>query len=183
MTIPSNYFIFEPLKNIKLRRKLIQQKHNIYLATTDGKLKVYKLFDLTTKSFAKPNVKIVEEVLSKNYLMNIKEIPLSSNGHFRCLSYDYIEASSTSDLSIEDFKPIVRDLDKLHNNNSVHSDVRLCNMVFPADRSEAKLIDFDLMDKVDDLMCLIQRYNDSSKVPEHHTNAGPMHQSVAKNSL
>ena len=60
----------------------------------------------------------------------------------------------------------MRTLDMLHNK---HSDVRFCNMVFPANGTEAKLIDFDLMAEVNERYPLC--YNDDSKVPECHSEA------------
>lgn len=71
-------------------------------------------------------------------------------------------------LSLEDFELIMRALDKVHKENYVHSDVRLCNMLFPKE-SEAKLIDFDLMDKVN------KKYPDcyNGTLDERHSDAKP----------
>ena len=144
-----------------------QIRSHIYLA--DGK--VYKLYDTDKRPYAKPNVMVIEEVLGKTYLSGIKEIRLSKDGRFQCLQYDYIEASRTSDLSIDDFRPIMKTLDILHDKGYVHSDVRYCNMVFPANRTEAKLIDFDLMARVDEPYP--ELYNNNSEIPERHRGAAP----------
>ena len=117
---PPEYFTFQPLEGTKLRMRLVGEKDDIYLASDDT---VYKLFDLTIKSYAKPNVDIIKTILGQNYLMDIKERFLSSDKCFRCLTYNYIKARSTSDYSIEDFKPIMRDLDRLHAGDYMHSNV------------------------------------------------------------
>ena len=73
----------------------------------------------------------------KTYLSGMEQISLSSDGRFQCLKYNYINASNTSDLNLNHFRPIMKTLDKLHDSNYVHSDVRLCNMAFPANENEA----------------------------------------------
>ena len=65
--------------------RLVREKDDIYLASDDT---VYKLFDLTIKSYAKPNVDIIKTILDQNYLMDIKERFLSSDKRFQCLTYD-----------------------------------------------------------------------------------------------
>ena len=166
-SFPACYFEIQPIEGTKVQKNLVKNKDNIYLA--DGK--VYKLYDTDKKPYAKPNVMVIEEVLGKTYLSGIKEISLSKDGRFQCLQYDYIEARRTSDLSIDDFRPIMKTLDILHDKGYVHSDVRYCNMVFPANGTEAKLIDFDLMARVDEPYP--KCYNNNSEIPERHRGAAP----------
>ena len=104
---PARYFEIEPIKSIKVQKNLVKNKDNIYLA--DGK--VYKIYDTDEKPYAKPNKMVIEEVLGKTYLSGIEETILSKDGRFQCLQYDYIEARRTSDLSIDDFRPIMKTLD------------------------------------------------------------------------
>ena len=164
-SFPECYFQIQPIEGTKLQNKLVSYRDNIYLAGG----KVYKLYDTDKKPYDKPNVMVIEEVLGKTYLSGIKEISLSKDGRFRCLQYDYIKADRTSGLTIDDFRPIMKTLDILHGRGYVHSDVRFCNMVFPADGTEAKLIDFDLMARVDEPYPRF--YND--KIPERHRKAAP----------
>ena len=166
-SFPECYFQIQPIEGTKLQNKLVSNKDNIYLA--DGK--VYKLYDTDKRPYAKPNVMVIEEVLGKTYLSGIKEISLSKDGRFQCLQYDYIEDGITSNLRIDDFRPIMKTLDKLHDKGYVHSDVRYCNMVFPANGTEAKLIDFDLMARVDEPYPEV--YNGNSIIPERHGEAAP----------
>ena len=163
----ARYFEIEPIKSTKVQKNLVKNKDNIYLA--DGK--VYKVYDTDEKPYAKPNKMVIEEVLGKTYLSGIKETSLSKDGRFQCLQYDYIEARRTSDLSIDDFRPIMKTLDILHDKGYVHSDVRYCNMVFPANGTEAKLIDFDLMARVDEPYP--KCYNNNREIPERHRGAAP----------
>ena len=164
---PARYFEIEPIKSTKVQKNLVKNKDNIYLA--DGK--VYKIYDTDEKPYAKPNKMVIEEVLGKTYLSGIEETILSKDGRFQCLQYDYIEARRTSDLSIDDFRPIMKTLDILHDKGYVHSDVRYCNMVFPANGTEAKLIDFDLMARVDEPYP--KCYNNNREIPERHRGAAP----------
>ena len=166
-SFPECYFQIQPIEGTKLQNKLVSNRDNIYLAGG----KVYKLYDTDKTPYAKPNVMVIEEVLGKSYLSGMKETSLSKDGRFQCLQYDYIKAGSTSDLSIDDFRPIMKTLDMLHGRGYVHSDVRYCNMVFPANGTEAKLIDFDLMARVDEPYPVV--YNDNNKIPERHREAAP----------
>ena len=162
---PSCHFEIQPIQGTKLEDQLVKSRDNIYRAGG----KVYKLYDTFDKPYAKPNKMVIEELLGKTYLSGIKETRLSKDGRFQCLQYDYIEAGNTSDLSIDDFRPIMKTLDTLHERGYVHSDVRYCNMVFPANRTEAKLIDFDLLAQVDEPYP--EFYND--ELPERHREAAP----------
>ena len=119
-SFPECYFQIQPIEGTKLQNKLVSYKDNIYLAGS----KVYKLYDTDKRPYAKPNMMVIEEVLGKTYLSGIKEISLSKDGRFQCLQYDYIEDGRTSNLSIDDFRPIMKTLDILHDKGYVHSDVR-----------------------------------------------------------
>ena len=59
---PTENFKFQPIQDTQLQKKLIIDRHYMYLAGG----KVYKLYDTKTESHAKPNVKIVEDVLGKD---------------------------------------------------------------------------------------------------------------------
>ena len=155
-------FMVEPIEGVVLRKRLTPGKNNIY--SLNGK--VYKLYDTLTKSYAKPNVEIIKQTLGEDYLPGINVVNLANGERCKCLTYGYINEKKSAYVSLEDFKPIMKDLDKLHKENYVHSDVRFCNMVFP-EKSDAKLIDFDLMDKVDTKYPV--GYN--SRLSERHSDA------------
>ena len=72
-------------------------------------------------------------------------------------------------ISLDDFKPIMKTLDKLNEKYYVHSDVLLRNMVFPENSQSSKLIDFGLMDMVGVV------YPDvfNGDLPERHGDAKP----------
>ena len=91
---------------------------------------------------------------------------LTVDKKFKLLTYKYIPNRSAQVYSLEDFMPIARTLDKLHNEGYVHSDVRLVNMVFPDD-GESKLIDFELAKSVG--MPYPTGY--SNALPERHAEA------------
>ena len=118
---------------------------NIYLKDDEV---VYKLFDMERASYAKPNSNIITQVLGNSYLSDIYENYLSEDSQrYKYLKYKYIpNRKEDNRFCLEDFLPIKETLQKLHNENYVHSDVQLQNMVFP-ETGSAKLIDFDLTDK------------------------------------
>jgi len=49
---------------------------------------------------------------------------------------------------VKQFLPMLQDLQKLHTNDFVHSDIRIENLVFDDHGTTAWLIDFDLIGKV-----------------------------------
>lgn len=163
--------VVEPIKGTELTKPLrlmdsaTSRKSNIYVLEDKDKVKmVYKLFDVVQASYAKPNSDIIKSVLGDDYLGVIEEVNLSKDERFKCLKYKYIPERKSTGLCLEDFKPIIITLDKLHSKGYVHSDVRLENMVFP-ETGDAKLIDFDLTDKVEPYP---RRYN---KFSERHDDA------------
>ena len=144
---------------------MVPGKNSILLGTDHT---VYKFYDTINQQYARPNAAIVQEVLDQDYLKGICERESSVDQRFQYLSYKWIEITEDTP-KLEDFKPIMRDLDKLHNAGYVHSDVRLCNMLFPKQTTEAKLIDFDLMDRVN--QPYPQCYNGYTKIFERHHDA------------
>ena len=98
---------------------------------------VYKLFD-TDKEFL--NIELVTRFLDKY----VEQHRLSKDGRFTYLKYRYLEGNheiSTRTHAI----CILRQLQELHNEGIVHSDIRKVNIVFCGD-GNASLIDFDLAD-------------------------------------
>ena len=77
----------------------------------------------------------------------MKEVDLTKDGRYKLFTYRFMEDDRQS-YTCEDFRPIMIALDKLHQQNYVHSDVRRANMIFP-NEGPAKLIDFDLTAKAD----------------------------------
>ena len=149
----------------KIRIPSSEGKINIYLCVGE----VFKLFDSLKAPYAKPNVDIIKRILHEDYLPGIKEKNLTDDGNYKCLMYKYLPDRDSDKISLDDFKPIMETLDKLHENHYVHSDVRLPNMVFAENSQSSKLIDFDLMDKVG--VVYPDEYN--ADMPERHRNAQP----------
>ena len=139
------YFQVNPLRNETTQtiQTLSLKSPNVYCKGD----KVYKFFDRTTEYWAKPNVDIIKGLLN-DYLPDLELHKLTDDKRFFCLTYKFITDSDRSNLSYEKFLPIMDVLDTIHKNDYVHSDVRFQNMVFPSDDC-AKLIDFDLLDKVE----------------------------------
>lgn len=94
---------------------------------------VCKYFDTTM--LYKPNVDIIKK--SSN-LKNIKLQNITTDGRIVMLSYDYVSGNHCP----TNFIGILKTLKILHDENIVHGDIRLCNLVFTA--TEGFLIDFDL---------------------------------------
>ena len=162
---PHSNFNFNPFGNEVCFSNMVPGKDSILLGTDHT---VYKFYDTINQPYARPNAAIVQEVLGQDYLKGICERELSVDQRFQYLSYKWIEITEDTP-KLEDFKPIMRDLDKLHDAGYVHSDVRLCNMLFPKQTAEAKLIDFDLMDRVN--QPYPQCYNDYTTLFERHHDA------------
>ena len=160
----SQSFQVDPLHNetIQTIQTLPLKSPNVYCKGD----KVYKLFDTITEYWAKPNVDIIKRLLN-DYLPDLEVHKLTDDQRFLCLTYKFIADSDRSNLSYKKFLPIMKVLDTLHKNDYVHSDVRFQNMVFPSN-SCAKLIDFDLLDKVGTLYPL--GYN---TFDECHSSARP----------
>ena len=125
-----NGFKVEPVRGIPLQQCL--KDPNVYKCDDV----VYKLLD---NKCPVPNVEMVKEVLGKEYLSEMTLEDLTLDKKLKLLKYRYIPKGSKLHLTLDDFKPIARALDKLHASQYVHSDVRLANMVFP-DHANSKLI-------------------------------------------
>ena len=152
-------FAVEPIQNFVLKAPLThgkpltseREKSQVNLYVHKGKPDVvFKLFDTLTISYAKLNGNIIKDILHEDYLPCIKEINLTNGGHYKCSTYNYILARNPSEeISLNDFKSIMGTLDTLHSKGYMHSDELFRNVVFCENSNESKLIDFDLMDKVD----------------------------------
>lgn len=60
------------------------------------------------------------------------------------LQYDFITGTH-SPTKLSQFKGVIKTLQRLHRENIVHGDIRVCNIVFTQDSSH--LIDYDLAQK------------------------------------
>ena len=107
-------------------------------------MRVYKLYD--GKTFGSPNLKVIRH-LGNDYLGNMREEDLTADGRMKMFSYDYQLVNENKSLTLKCFEPIIKDLDVLHSEGIVHSDVRLENMLF-LENGDAKIIDFDLANDV-----------------------------------
>ena len=135
--MPKRNLTFEDEENLSQQRVF---KHN-----DSGNIRVYKLYD--GWRFGSPNVEIIR-TLGDDYLGKVELEKITIDGHIKLLSYDYQRVESGKEKILECYQPIIEALDMLHSKAIVHSDVRLRNMLFLCD-GDAKLIDFDLADKVD----------------------------------
>lgn len=119
-------FTVEPLRGIVLTHGL--KRPRVY----QDDVTVYKLYDTHEEEWAKPNVELVKRVLDDDYLCDIEELNLTTDGCFKCLKYIYIAEREKMSMAVEDFKPIMIILDKLHEAGYMHSDVRFptwCSIV------------------------------------------------------
>ena len=149
----SSTFIIEPRKGLKL--------HRVY----EDNSFVYKLYDKGRKLRIN-----MMEIIEKAYLPDMKPIDLSIDKTFKLLKYRFIEVKDKKNIKLKDFEPIAEALDRLHCNDYVYSDVRIENLLFPiSEMDKAKLIDFDLADKVGTVYP--SGYN--NLVPDRHTDAQP----------
>ena len=155
--MPKRNLTFEDEENLSQQRVF---KHN-----DSGNMRVYKLYD--GWRFGSPNVEIIR-TLGDDYLGKMELEKITIDGHIKLLSYDYQRVESGKEKILECYQPIIEALDMLHSKAIVHSDVRLRNMLFLCD-GDAKLIDFDLADKVD------TTYPDNyhSNFEYRHKNAKP----------
>lgn len=103
--------------------------------------KVVKFYD-HLDAVKKPNVEIIKEYSN---LLDVELKDLTGDQRIQCLEYTYIDGDHKP-VSSKQFVGVLETLHKLHQENLVHSDVRLANIVFSAESSF--LIDFDLTDKV-----------------------------------
>ena len=127
-------FVVEPKEGIQLQYALNQSKS---VFRRDGK--VYKLYN---ENVLAPKIEVMN-IIQHDYIP-MEKGTLSRD---KVLTSDFIAQRERNDLQLTDFQPIIKALQKLHDTEYVHSDVRLVNLLFPKD-DEAKLIDFDLADKV-----------------------------------
>jgi len=124
---------------------------------------VYKFYDTKDDNV---NYEVIQK-LGDSYLPGMKKVELSTDGRFVLLQYDYMEEKDDDSIEAEDFKPLIRALDCLHNSNIIHGDIRRCNLLFP-EHGDANIIDFDLANTVDSQY--IQGYNHSG-IRERHPDA------------
>lgn len=119
--------------------------------------KVYKFFDNTS---GLSNVELIKQLPGYD---NVHEVQLSDDGRYSYLCYNFIQGSC-SPKKIGDFRNIIETLQKIHEMEYVHGDVRLQNLVFGLSRSW--IIDFDNALKVgaEYPVC----YN--SLLPERHSD-------------
>ena len=154
---PDKYEV-EPQKGLKLTDRL-HYSRRVYKKDK----KVYKLYD-------RDELHDKEEIrlnLGFSYLKPERK-QLSKDGRFYMLTYDFIEQKERQLRKYEDYVVIMKTLDKLHQQDYVHSDVRDANLLFPQNGTDAMLIDFDLMDKVGTV------YPDGfNRIKERHPEAVP----------
>ena len=149
-------FVVEPAEGLKLELSL-NSSNRVFLSSE----KVYKLYD---ENLLKPNIEMMEIIACGYFPM--EKVPLSADKTLTYYRSSFIKQKEHRCLQLDDFKPIMEALDKLHTAKYVHSDVRIANLIFPFDDEEAKLIDFDLADKID--TPYPQYYN---KIHERHPEA------------
>ena len=123
---------------------------------------VYKLYNLNQLT---PRIDVMNKI-SQNYF-EMTEHKLSEDGMIVYYTSRCIKQKKKDELKLDDFRPILYALDQLHENNYVHSDVQVANILFPCD-GDAKLIDFDLAGKVNTAYPV--GYNNLS---ERHPDAKP----------
>ena len=127
----------------------------------EGK-RVRKYFD-TLDNLKKPNFPIVKEYSN---LSNVEVSSITTDGRIKCLSYDFVEGDHDPKI-LAQFVSVINILNELHENDIVHSDVRLANMVF--DDETSYLIDFDLAGSVGSQYPAGYSYLD-----ERHNDARPL---------
>lgn len=121
------------------------------------------------KYYSKEQIEILKlnAALIKEYgtLKNVEVEDVTRDGEVICLKYTYIEGCH-SPTKVSQFMGVVKTLEKLHDINIVHGDVRRANIIFSPDGS-SHLIDYDLTRKVNDLYP--PRYE--PRVKERHSHA------------
>lgn len=130
-------FVVEPKEGIQLRFAL-NQSRSVFLRYRE----VYKLYN---ENVLAPKIEVIN-IIQHDYIP-MQKVTLSRDKVLTYYKSDFIAQKEHNNLQLTDFQPIIKALQKLHNAGYVHSDVRLVNLLFPKD-DEAKLIDFDLADKV-----------------------------------
>lgn len=135
----------------------------------ENRHRVHKFYDDFEYEQCSPNVETVMTVLGNTALPNSQCVPLTTDGRFKKLEYDYIEGSCHPQ-NIGQICTIIRKLAKVHNQDYVHSDIREANLVFCTSGDDAYLIDFDLMRKENDNYP--SGYN-HFEIPERHPDAQP----------
>ena len=131
--------------------------------------KVYKYYDSKFLR-AKPNLDFI--VSLKEYaLPQVKCHDLSEDKRFQQLEYEYVKGSHEP-RSIHQVAMIIKILAKIHSQNYVHSDIRRGNLLFKKDGRTAYIIDFDLVDKVDEPYPVTYNHRE---IPERHSGAKACH--------
>jgi serine/threonine protein kinase len=95
---------------------------------------VFKVFD--KKEPGKPNIELLRRAGISCSVEN-----MTQDGRLQMLKYKYIDGSHEPQ-SLDHFLGVCRILDNLHQNDMVHGDIRLRNMIF-RENNESQLIDFD----------------------------------------
>lgn len=128
----------------------VEPKKGVQLIEELKSPKVYKHENLVYKLFeggdTKTNVDVVKRILGDDYLSNLEAEQLTSDHRYWLLTYQYIPATTRKVHTLDNFRQVAAALQKLHNAGYVHADVRKANIVCTDDG--AKLIDFDLTDKI-----------------------------------
>ena len=127
---------------------------------------VYKLYDTEFTRSQSPNIEVIESI-STDYLPDLLLTPLTVDNRVMRLQYSFIPGNHTPH-SIDQFVCIVKDLEKLHAKNYVHSDIRDVNLVFSKSSSKAWMIDFDLAGAVGTQYPPSYKHDD---IPERHQDA------------
>ena len=105
---------------------------------------VYKMYDSEHRVFS-PNFYDAMKSIRSDYLPGMSLKKLDSQGRVQCLTYDFIKGNHKPQ-NLQHFKAIFNDLDTLHGQGFVHSDIRMQNLLFCED-NQAWMIDFDHADK------------------------------------
>ena len=158
-------FAIMPKRDLTFGDKENLSQQRVFKHYDRDNIRVYKLYD--DKMFGSPNVEIMKN-LGDNYLGKVELEKIAKDGRIKLLSYDYQWVKKDSAVMLECYQPIIKALDMLHSKAIVHSDVRLRNMLF-LNNGDAKLIDFDLADKVD----TTYPTNYNSNVEYRHEDAKP----------
>ena len=157
-------FVVEPKEGIQLRFALNQSK-SVFLRCGE----VYKLYN---ENVFTPKIEVMN-IIEHDYIP-MQKVTLSRDEVLTYYKSEFIAQKEQKNLQLTDFQPIIKALQKLHDAGYVHSDVRLVNLLFPLD-DEAKLIDFDLADKVgtlypDGYNNVLYRHPDAMQGKPRHVN-------------
>ena len=104
--------------------------------------RIHKYYDSEEFEGCKHNFELIRRLeLLKNPSEDVELARITDN-RFNRLSYDYFTKTDETPLP-KHLLPVLKTLAILHENNLVHSDVRLDNIIFT--KEGARLIDFDLV--------------------------------------